>query len=308
MKESKAVSAIEKLGGTVERDDAGTVVDVYLVCTETTDARLEMLLALPELRTLNVGETKISDRGMLTLAQLGSLRELNIGYNGLTDEGLRYVASLTGLKSLSLENLDVTADGLRHVAHLNGLESLCLNGLDIGDEELALFEGLTELKRLEVDETRVTDASLDLIKGFAKLDHLRAFDSLITRDGFDALQAALPDLYIFYNIYERSPDEEAEVEPPAEDEPVDETDKEPDEPLIIETSVYFGPAEERLATRLNRLFAACRSLRGSNPAGYQNARAQLDSIREELEPTPIRMNLIENSVLDMSGGTFHWDP
>ena len=308
MRESKAVAAIEKLGGTIERDDAGAVVDVYLVCTETTDARLEMLLAFPELRTLNVGETKITDGGMLTVARLASLRELNIGYNDLTDDGLRYVASLTGLKSLSLEKLDVTADGLRHVAHLTGLESLCLNGLDIGDKELALFGGLSGLKRLEIDNTGVTDASLDLIKGFAELEHLRAFDSRITRDGFDALQAAFPDLYIFYNIYERSPDEEIEEEQGVDDEPVDDAREEPDEPLTIETAISFGPAEERLATRLNRLFAACRSMRGGNQAGYQNARSQLDAIREELEPTPIRMSLIENSVLDMSGGTFHWDP
>jgi hypothetical protein len=98
-------------------------------------------------------------------------------------------------------------------------------------------------------------------------------------------------------------DDEIEESDSAEDQ-----DDAPDEPLPTETEAVFGPAEQMLAVKLNRLFAACRSLRARRPEGYDQARARLDDIRDELSLTPARMQLIESHVREMSGGTFHWDP
>jgi len=81
-----------------------------------------------------------------------------------------------------------------------------------------------------------------------------------------------------------------------------------DEMLTIESSLIFGPVEEELAVSLNRLFAACRSMRGYNLVGYTNARYKLDLLKEELEKTPVRMSMIENRTFELSGNTFHWDP
>ncbi len=67
--------------------------------------------------------------------------------------------------------------------------------------------------------------------------------------------------------------------------------------------------EEMMAVKLNRLFAAARSLRGRNPAGYTHSCNELGTIREQLESgDSYSMQRVLGRVNEMSGGTFHWDP
>lgn len=94
----------------------------------------------------------------------------------------------------------------------------------------------------------------------------------------------------------------------SEDESEEQSDTPPDQQHDVEISIPLSPADEILTVRLNRLFAACRSMRGSNPAGYGNARRQLDTISEELAASPAIKHMIERHVSQLSGGTFHWDP
>lgn len=113
------------------------------------------------------------------------------------------------------------------------------------------------------------------------------------------------DAYICENCY-------AEPEQQIVEESEQELDEQPDIPsnpkLGMETSVTLEPADELLSVRLNRLFAACNSMRNYRPVGYNNARRQLDTVREELTASPARKRMIENRVSELSGGTFHWDP
>ena len=67
--------------------------------------------------------------------------------------------------------------------------------------------------------------------------------------------------------------------------------------------------EEYFAQKLNRVFAAARSLRSRNPVGYAHSCKELQQIRAALESgEPARMQRILDRVRDLSGGTFCWDP
>lgn len=69
------------------------------------------------------------------------------------------------------------------------------------------------------------------------------------------------------------------------------------------------PKEEMLAVKINRLFAAARSLRGRNPAGYARSCKELEMIREQLDSEDAdAMGRIMGRVDEMSNGTFYWDP
>jgi hypothetical protein len=69
------------------------------------------------------------------------------------------------------------------------------------------------------------------------------------------------------------------------------------------------PAERLQAARINRVFAAARSLRGGNPAGYAHACQELNNIRQQLASSdPESMQRILDAVRELSGGTFYWDP
>lgn len=67
--------------------------------------------------------------------------------------------------------------------------------------------------------------------------------------------------------------------------------------------------DEYLAEKLNRAFAAARSLRGRNPAGYAHSCKELQEIQAMLESgDPARMKRILDRVRNLPGGTFYWDP
>ena len=71
--EATAVKMIEKLGGTVTRDNriAGKpVVDVDLRGTKVTDAGLKELKEFKDLQTLNLAATKVTDAGLEELKEL----------------------------------------------------------------------------------------------------------------------------------------------------------------------------------------------------------------------------------------------
>src|SRR5262249_54117711 len=79
--EPATVKAIEKLGGTVTRDDeiAGKpVVGVDLGGTKITDADLKGLKELKALQTLVLRRTEVTDTGMKELKELKSLQTLNL--------------------------------------------------------------------------------------------------------------------------------------------------------------------------------------------------------------------------------------
>jgi hypothetical protein len=66
--------------------------------------------------------------------------------------------------------------------------------------------------------------------------------------------------------------------------------------------------DEWIAVKLNRVFAAARMLRGSRPAGYESSCRELAALRSDLEADLSRLQRIEDRVLELSGGTFHWEP
>jgi hypothetical protein len=88
----KAVKAIEKLGGTVTRDDKATgkpIVGVDLDRTQVTDAGLKMLAGLKQLQKLNLDHTRVTDTGLKELAGLKHLEVLVLSGTKVTDAGLK---------------------------------------------------------------------------------------------------------------------------------------------------------------------------------------------------------------------------
>jgi hypothetical protein len=134
--EDQAVTAIEKLGGKVVRDDkdpAKPVVTVDLSNTPVTDAGLKELAGLRGVQTLYLsGCEGVTDAGLKELAQLKGLQSLDLsGCQGVTNAGLKELAELKGLQSLDLNHCrGVTDAGLKELAALKGLRYLELRGCE----------------------------------------------------------------------------------------------------------------------------------------------------------------------------------
>jgi WD40 repeat protein len=106
--ERRAVEEIERLGGTVVRnDDSGHVIGVELPGKDIDDAKLRALLPhlknLPQLRDLVLASNQISDEGLLLLAELPQLEFLYVADTKVTDAGVAKLQSVRG--SLTIDRI-----------------------------------------------------------------------------------------------------------------------------------------------------------------------------------------------------------
>ncbi len=153
-------------------DFFGAVSHVYIWGTSVTDAKLEHVQDLTQLKKLSLEYTQAT--------------------------GLEYVKDLTQLKELGLGGTQVTDMALEHLKGLTQLESLKLYRTKITDAELQYLEGLTQLQELDLTGTGITDAGLPHLEGLTRLKWLHIDRTNVTDEGVKKLQQALPKCYIFH--------------------------------------------------------------------------------------------------------------
>jgi hypothetical protein len=121
--QAKAIAEIENLGGKVETDKGGKVVDVNLSnARQLQDKDLAVLTDLPAIRTLNLYDTPTSDQGLAHLKSLREIRVLDIRNTAVTDEGLKRLKGLAALRVLHLGDR-ITDNGLASLENLKNLET-----------------------------------------------------------------------------------------------------------------------------------------------------------------------------------------
>lgn len=168
--DKRAVAAVEKLGGKVERNANGDVVKVDLNNAKFKDEDLKNLERFHELEWLDLRVSTLTDAGMVHLSGLRKLKFLNVARTSVSDTGL---AVLKG-----------------HVE----LETLLLGTTKISDAGLVNLEKMTKLKKLSVFRTAVSDAAIPSLVKLSSLEILTKSESKITEGGEKQLQAVLPKL------------------------------------------------------------------------------------------------------------------
>ncbi len=167
-------AVIKGIGGTVTVDPAGSthpILTIDLHHTGVTDADLEALHSLGQLRTLNLGGTAITDAGLKSLADLGLLQVLLLSETRVSDAGLQYLARLTQLREVSLYHTRVTDAGLVSLKGLANLHDLTLSGSHITDRGLVQLTGLKNLRHLYLSQTGSSKTGVqDLKKALPKLE------------------------------------------------------------------------------------------------------------------------------------------
>jgi hypothetical protein len=135
------------LGGRLEY---GPLDNVYFLGPRTDDDALEVLSEVPDLRILDLTNTRVTDEGLARLAQcrlLNSLYIANIAYGQRTGPaGAR----------LDTEPL-ITGKGLARLKGLPNLRVVQLMGSPTTDEDLPSLECLKQLVLLDLRGTKVTD-------------------------------------------------------------------------------------------------------------------------------------------------------
>jgi Leucine-rich repeat (LRR) protein len=195
--EAKPIAEIEKLGGKVtvnEKSPGKPVIEVNLMNVKVTDAGLEHLKGLTQLRSLNLAGTNVV--GLANLKGLTQLRSLDLSRTNISDVGLEHLKGMPQLQSLRLWQTKVTDAGLKHLKGLAKLQSLDLMTTKITDAGLNHLKGLSHLQSLNLGDTKVTDAGLEHLKGLTNLQSLCLMGTDITDAGLEHLKglARLKDL------------------------------------------------------------------------------------------------------------------
>ena len=100
------------------------------------------------------------DSELGVLKKLPNVVSLNLGGTDVTDKGLTHLASLTSLTRLHLEKARVSDSGLAHLKNLRGLTYLNLYGTNVSDEGLRHLEGFKNLRKLYLWQTKATPAGV----------------------------------------------------------------------------------------------------------------------------------------------------
>ena len=139
------------------------------------DAHIRKFLNLSALEELNLDSCPISDAAITHLADndvLPNLTSLDLADTPVTDIAMAKIAKFTKLTRLSLFYCNISNGGLRHIAQLTDLEVLNLDSRDISDDGLAHLRNLTKLKSLDIFSGRITDS------GCAHIARLKSLESL----------------------------------------------------------------------------------------------------------------------------------
>ncbi|HVJ68844.1 MAG TPA: hypothetical protein VM510_12720, partial [Caulifigura sp.] len=142
----------------------------------------------------------ITDADLDHLATLADLKILNLSGSRITDAGLAKLASLKRLKFLYLFKTDITDAGLAHLKELPRLEVLCLDQTLITDEGVKSLEALPRLEKLHVhSRAALTDASIESLSKHVRLFELKIGGPGFTEKGIARLREALPNCTVQYD-------------------------------------------------------------------------------------------------------------
>jgi len=195
------------------------LVELTLGNTKITDAGLVHLKELKKLRKIRISKTAITDAGMSHLAKCETLEDIDVSQTKIGDIGVRELRALPRLKNLNLYLTLVTDQGLdsfrkEDFRSATKIERLNLDKCPITDSGLAHLASLTSLAWLHLGGTAITDAGLAEL---AKLETLK--EAIVTKtettlEGVETLRHKRPDMNLRDNVSEKT--SQADIDEAAE--------------------------------------------------------------------------------------------
>ena len=204
-------SRIESLGGKIQRDDQGYIIDVDLRGTSAADEDLTGLASLQRLRSLHLDKLAITDAGIQNLANfkgplvnldlrecqlsnaameilagISTLRAIRLSGNdnatSVDDTGIAMLAALKQLKVLAVDQLWVSSAGLEALLPNQGIEELYLKGTLVDDDSMAIVAKFPAIKKLRVSSTQVGNAGLEYLSACRNLEDLDLSENSLLDD------------------------------------------------------------------------------------------------------------------------------
>lgn len=159
--------------------------------TVKTDEMLEYLANVPNVQSVVLNDTNVTDDGLRHLSKVPGVELLSIGIGrGVTDAGIEHLAAMKDLKDLALVGTRVTDSGIEKLDKIGGIERLCLSS--VSDTGLSHLDKLPKLRRLELINADITHVGVEYLKGMHRLKSLSLVRCNISDTNVRDLKRGLP--------------------------------------------------------------------------------------------------------------------
>ncbi len=138
--------------------------------TFSSDELMELLDHLPQIKRLNIANTKFSDKE-LTHIRGTNLTDLVIYNTDVTDKGIISLMSLVNIVHLNLPGKNLTNDGYKRLQYLSRLTKLILSYKGVSDATIEYIRNL-KLGTLSIYDADISDRSMGTIGNIASLTSL----------------------------------------------------------------------------------------------------------------------------------------
>lgn len=164
-----------------DNDVVPNLISLDLADTELTDLGMVHLEKFKNLKRLSLFYCNISNGGLRHLGKLTSLEVLNLDSREIGDEGLWHLRTLRQLKSLDIFSGRITDSGCSHLAKIKSLESLELCGGGIGDLGCSMLATLENLTSLNLSQNeRITNRGAAALAALSNLKTLNLSNTRVT--------------------------------------------------------------------------------------------------------------------------------
>ena len=193
----------------IERRNVATEFGFY--GTNIKDETVRRLTALPCVKNISVGGTRVTRACIPHLAKRPDLEELYLSSVPITDDDLAQLAGLTQLKALNIAGSQITDAGMKHLKGMRalrdlGIDSTMLSGACLDDlaalpiqylnlnktkvrgrDALSKLSKLTELKDVRLEGLLITDDDLNGLIECRSVEKIWLRDNRITDKGLEIL-------------------------------------------------------------------------------------------------------------------------
>ncbi len=160
---------------------------------EITDEGLANLAeSFPHLRSLYIGNSRITDAGLMKLQRMQEIKRLSLSATAVTDAGMESLKDLTQLETLAVAITKVTDVGLRRLQGLTNLKHLILGYTKITDAGLESLQAMDRLEELDLSGTAITDNGLARLERNKQLRLLWVRDTSVTDEGIKRFRESVP--------------------------------------------------------------------------------------------------------------------
>jgi hypothetical protein len=144
-------------------------------------------------------ESRITARGIQSLANLPNLEHLRLRGPGVDDAALAEIAKLTSLQILNTPRGEFTDAGLQQLKSLPNLVQLRFGSPHVTDAGMKTLVELPALRRLHLIDVPITDAGLHVLATIDQLESLYIDGAAVSDASYDELFRLRPGLHVHIN-------------------------------------------------------------------------------------------------------------